>query len=227
MYTYKENRYSSHNQIIDMIRPQSTVLDVGCGQGILSRDLRMKQCQITGIDNVCIDQSVNSYFDSYFRVDLDTSTPLPLKGEFDYVIAADVLEHLRTSRQRLVELRKHMYPGSYLIASTGNIALWVYRLLLLAGRFDYTERGILDETHVHLFTIANFKRLIESCEYEIIETSFTPIPFELAIDPQKKRPKLINAITQIYQIAAKSWPCLFAYQIIVKARLKEQSHAGC
>lgn len=223
MYTYKKNRYSSHNQIIDMVQPDSTVLDVGCGQGILSRDLYEKQCKITGIDNVAINDSVNFYLDSYFRVDLDTPTSLPLKDKFDYVIAADVLEHLRTAEQRLIELREYMHPESYLIASTGNIALWVYRLLLLSGRFNYTQRGILDRTHVHLYTIANFKRLIASCDYEIVETRFTPIPFELMVDNEATRPRLVNAITHLYQTAAKWWPALFAYQIIIKARLRDPS----
>ena len=33
-YTYKHNRYSSHNQIIDSVTPYSTVLDIGCGDGV-------------------------------------------------------------------------------------------------------------------------------------------------------------------------------------------------
>ncbi len=201
-----------------MIEPNSTVLDVGCGPSILSEGLYEKKCQIIGVDNMDIDELENPYMKSFFKWNLDTPMPLPLKDKFDYVIAADVLEHLRFSRERLISLKSCMHPESLLIASTGNIALWFYRFLLLLGRFNYTERGILDRTHVHLFTIPNFKVFIESCGYQIVETKYTPIPFELSFDWGTQE-KIADAITNLYQIAARLRPTLFAYQVIIKARL--------
>ena len=221
MYTHKKNRYSSHNQIADMVQPGSTVLDVGCGQDILSKNLHQKQCHIVGIDNIDIDESVRLYMQSFIQWDLDKLAPLPIKEKFDFVIVGDVLEHLRFSREKLNDIRNCMHPESFLIASTGNIALWVYRLLLLLGRFDYTQRGILDKTHVHLYTVPNFIRFIESCDYEIVETRYTPIPFELVMDQQKGGGELSDAITNLYHVAVHLWPNLFAYQIIIRARLKD------
>ena len=39
-----------------------------------------------------------------------------------------------------------------MVLTTPNVANWAIRLPLLFGRFRYTERGILDRTHAHLFT---------------------------------------------------------------------------
>ena len=83
---------------------------------------------------------------------------LPLGREFDYVVIADVIEHLRHRQQLLRGARRFLVEGGRLIISTPNIALWFYRLSLLVGRFEYGPRGILDETHVHFFTRATFRR---------------------------------------------------------------------
>ncbi len=43
-------------------------------------------------------------------------------------------------------------PRRKLVLTTPNVANWSMRLSLLAGRWRYTDRGILDRTHTHLFT---------------------------------------------------------------------------
>ena len=218
-YVFKYNRYSSHNQIINIVDPNTEVLDVGCGKGIISRCLSKKNCTVVGIDREEPDPSFTSYM-NYIRQDLERPLTAITGKRFDYVLATDVLEHVRNRTQLLQEIATGLKSGGLLVASTGNIALFVYRFLLFSGRFNYCERGILDKDHVHLFTISTFKSLIEEAGFHIIDCYYTPIPLELVCGPKLGKSWFVERLTSTYQILARLWPGLFAYQIIIKAQLK-------
>ena len=87
-------------------------------------------------------------------------------GEFDTVIAADILEHLANPWDLLVRLRPFLAPNGQIVASIPNIRnLTVVSSLLLGGRFDYDERGLLDITHLRFFTLDGIKRMFRETGY--------------------------------------------------------------
>ena len=106
-----------------------------------------------------------------------------------------------------------------LIASTGNIAIWFYRLSLLLGRFEYGPRGILDRTHVHLFTLDSFQRFFRQKGYRLLDVKFTPIPFELVFS-STGRSHAVESITTWYHRLTLLWPRLLAYQFIVSCTFR-------
>ena len=105
-----------------------------------------------------------------------------------------------------------------LIISTGNVALWFYRLSLLAGRFEYGARGVLDETHVHLFTRATFRREVEKAGFHVLRERVTALPFEVVFE-STGRSRLVRSIAAIYHTLARLWPTMFAYQMILEAEI--------
>ncbi len=223
VYTYKSNRLSSHNQIIEMVAPGSSVLDIGCGRGVLSGHLARMGCEVVGIDREREDPSFTKEMKSYIRQDLENAMTLVPSQSFDYVIAADILEHLRNRQQLLTTIAGGLKPQGMLITSTGNIALFIYRLLLLSGRFDYREKGILDEDHVRLFTLSSFFAEIENAGFSIVERRYTPIPFERVFSGNFAKGRLVESLTKLYQILVRLWPRMFAYQVILKAKLKNSN----
>ncbi len=220
VYTFKHDRFSSHNQIIDSIDAGTSVLDVGCGRGLLSARLVEKGCRVVGVDGENDDRSFSHNMESYIQHDLESGLPPVGKGVFDYVIAADVLEHIRNRSRLLEDISSCLKPGGTLVASTGNITLFVYRMLLLIGRFEYRDRGILDRDHVHLFTPDSFTAEIAEAGYSVYEMGSTPIPFELVLpaEPGSIKSNVVSQLTAMYQRLAWLWPSLFAYQVIIKAR---------
>ena len=226
-YQFKHNRFSSHMQILGMVPPGSRVLDIGCGRGLISRRLAETGCAVVGIDRASPHPSFTRSLEAYYRVDLEQPLALDTREDFDCIIAADVLEHIRNRDQLLEGVAANLKPGGFFIASTGNIALFVYRLLLVLGRFDYSDRGILDRDHVHFFTLPSFKALVESAGFRIERCHYTPIPFELVFGPRWGRGKFVELLTCAYQLLVRLWPRLFAYQIIVEARLTPTApHCG-
>src|SRR6185312_11985699 len=103
---------------------------------------------------------------------------LPLEpASFDVVLCGDVVEHLREPGAALARLRVFLKPGGRIVLSTPNVANWAIRLSLLGGRWRYTDRGILDRTHTHLFTRATLREAIEGAGYVVDRIDFSaPVP---------------------------------------------------
>ena len=53
------------------------------------------------------------------------------------------------------------------------------RLSLLGGRWRYTDRGILDRTHTHLFTRKTLAETVDAAGYRVLELDHTaPVPLD-------------------------------------------------
>ena len=114
--------------------------------------------------------------------------------------------------------RRFLKEGGRLVISTPNIALWFYRLSLLVGRFEYGPRGVLDETHVHLFTRATFRREVEGAGYHVTSERATALPFEVVFR-STGRSRLVRSVSHLYHALARLWPEMFAYQMIIEAEI--------
>jgi 2-polyprenyl-3-methyl-5-hydroxy-6-metoxy-1,4-benzoquinol methylase len=216
-YTLKKSPASSHAQILHAIRPDTRVLDLGCSQGLLARDLRTKGVHVTGVD-VLPPARVSELMAAYHRRDLEEPLRLPEGRVYDYVLVSDVIEHVKNREQLLRSARRHLKPDGRLLISTPNIANWFYRLSLLAGRFEYGPRGILDETHVHLFTHATFRRLVESAGFRIVAQRTTALPFEVMLE-STGRSRPVRALSWTYHRLTRLWGKMFAYQFLFEAEV--------
>jgi 2-polyprenyl-3-methyl-5-hydroxy-6-metoxy-1,4-benzoquinol methylase len=217
-YEHKASAYSSHSRIVELVRPGSRVLDVGCGDGHVARGLCAKGCYVVGVDDRKSAQALLAC-NRHYVANLEQADWAPAERDFDYVIFADVIEHLR-DRSIVKRSRNWLAPDGRILASTGNVALWFMRLQLLLGRFQYAPRGILDETHVHLFTRKSFRQFIRRSGFEVTTEERTVIPIEKLASaiPLLEKPAALTDAVQ-YQLA-RLWPELFAYQVILEARVK-------
>jgi 2-polyprenyl-3-methyl-5-hydroxy-6-metoxy-1,4-benzoquinol methylase len=217
-YKFKESPYSSHGAIVGKVRPGSAVLDIGCGRGLLAKALAWRQAHVVGVDALPPER-IEPEVAEYHRLDLEQHEKLELGRQFDYIILADVIEHLRNEEDILRYLRRFLKPDGRLIISTGNVAVWFYRISLLIGRFNYGPRGILDRTHVKLYTRSTFRRLIEKCGYKVARFDYTNLPFELVFE-STARSRVLRAIDYLYHLLTRAWPTLFAYQFVAEAEIR-------
>ena len=102
--------------------------------------------------------------------------------------------------------------------STGNVAVWFMRLSLFFGKFDYARRGILDETHVHLYTLKSFKALAQDCGLKPVSVAGTAIPFELLFRGYGQS-WWVKSITWVYAQFVSLWKAMFAFQFVIVAEL--------
>jgi 2-polyprenyl-3-methyl-5-hydroxy-6-metoxy-1,4-benzoquinol methylase len=204
-----ERPLGGHARLIGLVgRGEKRVLDVGCSSGYLARPLVERGCTVVGIErDPEAAEAARSVCEEVFVGDVETMD-LPFEhGSFDVVLCGDLVEHLREPERFLVRVRPLLRTGGRLVLSTPNVANWAMRLSLLAGRWHYTERGILDETHVHLFTRKTLVDMLRRSGYEVVELEFTvPVPVVgvLAVE------RVAHAVGQLR-------PPLFAYQFVVAA----------
>jgi len=217
-YTLKRSKTGSHMQIVAAVRPEARVLDLGCSQGLLARPLKEKGVRVTGVDSRAPNDTARE-LEAYFQRDLEDPLELPVGREFDYVVVADVIEHLRKREQLLRGARRYLREDGRLLISTGNVGLWFYRLSLLAGRFEYGARGILDRTHVHLYTRATFRREIERAGFHVLNERVTALPFEVVFE-STGRSRFVRLLARAYHAIARVWPEMFAYQFILEAEIE-------
>lgn len=168
------DKNSSLSYIIKAISENSVVLDVGCSYGYLGEWLiKNKNCQVYGID---IDKEAvayvkeRGYYKDVFNLDLDYPEKTKdefdrfadIKEIFDFVICADVLEHLKQPTEALEFIVSKLKLGGQALISIPNIAHMDIILNLLESKFNYSELGILDNTHLRFFTKKSFIEWINS-----------------------------------------------------------------
>lgn len=137
------------------------VLDVGCGAGYFGEYLKTtgRAAKIIGIeiDEVAASEALTK-LDQVFRANLNQTSVIDVlkdfdKAPFDYIVCADVLEHLIDPWKVLEELVTYLKPNGRLIVSIPNVRHWsVWLPLILRGQWEYRDAGIMDSTHLRFFT---------------------------------------------------------------------------
>ena len=218
-YTLKDDPYSSHSVIVGWLGEGRgrRLLDVGAADGLLSRLLTERGWKVTGLEaDPVAAQAAAAHCERIVVADLDAGVPA-LEGEFDAIVCADVLEHLRDPAATLAALRRTLPASGEVVVSVPNVAhLWM-RMSLLAGRFEYAERGILDRTHLRFFTRRTLAALVRGAGLRIARMTATPVPLYQVLSARwHGRP--LAAVHALSAGAARALPGLLAYQFVVGAR---------
>lgn len=156
-------RYSTHKQILDAINSGNEVLDVGCNDGYIGAHAD-KSNMFYGLEYMpeSVKAAKKIYKDAIVY-DLNKLRPLPWDKQFDVIVFADVLEHVTSAEEVLTFfVQRYLKPGGRVVISLPNIANWKVRSNLLFGRFNYTETGIMDKTHVHFYTFKTARKLVRA-----------------------------------------------------------------
>lgn len=215
----QDDPYSSHSIILSLLPKvgNGRALDVGAAHGYLAAALGERGFRVTGIEgDATLAREAGKYCDKIYHADLDQ--PLPsLNDTFDVILYGDVLEHLKDPLRVLGQLNQYLQPDGVVIISLPNIANLYIRLQLLLGRFDYTDRGILDRTHLHFYTRKTFLEFLQQARLEVVQLTATPIPLPLVV-PRRWQGRLFAAVHACNAWFARHWPTMFGYQFVAVAR---------
>jgi 2-polyprenyl-3-methyl-5-hydroxy-6-metoxy-1,4-benzoquinol methylase len=223
-YPIKTSPHSSHEFVKAAVGQYQDVLDLGCGEGFLTEQIQNMGNHVTGID-VLPEAKRQSGFDHYVQADLEhgLNSELPaLRGRtFDKILMMDVLEHLRQPEKVLQNCPPLLKKDGQLIVSLPNIANITVRFMLLSERFNYTDRGLLDKTHLRFFTRKTARKLLEANGYRVLVQKMTIMPLELVLG---LRPDhwLMRIIQKLLILFTALMPGLFGYQTFLIAE-KETS----
>jgi 2-polyprenyl-3-methyl-5-hydroxy-6-metoxy-1,4-benzoquinol methylase len=213
IYDLKLGYPSSHTLALAAVPDGAHVLDVGCGRGLVGRELQRRGCRVHGLDRG--DSGVPTHLDRFDQVDLDRDElPLDAAG-YDVVLLLDILEHLRSPESFLRRLRDEVgADGPKVVISVPNIAFAPLRLRLLIGGFEYGREGILDLTHARLFTRRTVVRLLRQAGFRVESVRGIPAPFPKALGEGRLGRWLVAANNLLTHLHLG----LFSYQVMVISR---------
>ncbi|MGZ6999062.1 MAG: methyltransferase domain-containing protein [Acidimicrobiia bacterium] len=214
-YDQKVGNDTSHAQIVRWLdrRPPSRILDLGCADGRLGERLRSLGHTVVGVDLHAAD-GVEERLDSFVQANLDQGIPEAVGEGFDIVLAADVLEHVRSPQNQLRQARKLLAPNASVIVSVPNFGHWYPRTRVALGRFDYDLRGILDRDHVRFFTRKSFRKMIENTGFAVRRAATVGVPIEAARLEGDTGDEGLGLAGNAQRLAVDLWPTLFGFQFL-------------
>lgn len=173
-----ENFKSELWEVFDSISPES-VLDVGCGEGVLTEEFadRCPQGRIVGID--LDDPKLKAEWERRSRPNLSYQTVkaehLPFgDDEFDVATALEVLEHVDDPEAVLGHMSR--IARRYLIVSVPREPVW--RMVNMARGAYLRDLGNTPG-HVNHWSKRSFQRLLE--RHGAVEQIRSPFPWTMCL----------------------------------------------
>lgn len=187
----------SLSKIIEILTPESYILELGPAEGYLTKCMyEQLNCRIDCVEiSPEMARITKKYCNRMVIGDLDE---MDLgshfkSGSYDFVIIADVLEHIKEDKKTLTACRNLLKDNGKLIVSVPNIAHSSIIGSLLKGQFEYRDQGLLDPTHIKFYTRESIQALLTKCQFQMdnvdtvsilpeeteIGDSLTDLPFDL------------------------------------------------
>jgi len=166
-----------HSRFISLLagEKRGKLLDVGAGTGAFSRKLKAE-----GFDVTACDISPQNFVAEGIvckKADLNTTFPFS-DAEFDFVVSAEVIEHIENPWFFLRELYRITKPGGTVIISTPNLHNWYVRLYfaLTSKMFNFLS-SYEKIGHITPIFVWNLARMAEGrFDIEKVTTSHSIFP---------------------------------------------------
>ena len=222
--TLNSNSFYSNKgnaQVIQFINTEDClILDVGCGAGDTGKLIRATHPETEVIGITCsqaeYDEATKKLSSCIFINIEQDNLPDKYQNLFDVILFSHVLEHLIDPTETIRKLLRYLKPNGKIIIALPNIAHWRERWKLALGRFEYTDSGVMDKTHLHFYTFYTApKYLIEPIKELKIEHHLVNGSVPLAFF---RHYLFTTAMKQwIDRLGAKYMPNLFGGEILIIA----------
>lgn len=166
-FSMRDKLMARENIFMDWISPGSKVLDIGCGNSRLLYELiQQKKCQVKAMDiSLLVVEGLGKEGIPGETVDIESAN-FSVSGQYDYIIASEVFEHMRDPEILIDKLK---VQTKYLVLSIPNSAFYRFRLgLLLKGRF-FTQWRHHPSEHLRYWSHKDFLDWLEAMGLEVVK----------------------------------------------------------
>ena len=142
-------------EFVRSLPPARHALDVGCGDGRLTVELRAERVTASDVSSVALERA-RRRLDGAPLVALRPNEPLPFgDGEFDLVLCAETLEHVQDVGLLASELRRVLRSGGSLAVTTP-----AHRRITVGAPDPLSP-------HIRFFTRRSLRGLLEGAGFEL------------------------------------------------------------
>lgn len=171
------DEHTSVGKIISQIKKGSRVLEFGPGNGRMTNYLISElDCEVAIVefDPVLYEHVMGFAQDGFLGNIEDYTWCDHFKGKtFDYIVFADVLEHLTDSEEALRQARKFLTEQGEILITFPNVAHNSVLIDLFNNKLNWNEYGLLDRTHNSFYTESGFEALFARLDLHIVKEDYT------------------------------------------------------
>ncbi len=185
------------------LRPDCTVLDVGCGAGTVAHLLSETGAIVDGIEpDVDLTAAAAERVRHLHCGTLQSAVDDPaLRDAYDVVLLIDVVEHFADPLEALALATDRLAPGGRILLFLPNSAHWTFRWKILRGDWRYQRWGLFDRTHLRFFDLRTANRLVRDAGLEVEARWHTT--------PKAGR---------LEQLGVRVRPTLFAFHVLLELK---------
>ena len=170
-------------EMIDKDREAAiSVLEIGCdcGATLLEIQNRYPHAAVYGVELNERAAMVASHVADVQVQNIEEQNLDIAHHTLDYIIFGDVLEHLHDPLETLRYCRRFLKEDGHILASIPNLMHITVMEGLLRGHFTYTEKGLLDKTHIHFFTFNEIENMFQEGGYgiEMVRSAISSVSAE-------------------------------------------------
>jgi methionine biosynthesis protein MetW len=192
-------------EITPLIESNSSVLDIGCGDGELFRYAKDKvsRLQWEGVDISETALRKSRAAGMLCRQGDISKSDFQIHQTYDYIVISEVLEHIANPEDVLSKARGHFRKS--LILTVPNIAYYKHRFRMMGGRFPVQWQWHPSE-HIRFWSLVDFDQFLKEQGFpKFRKLSTNGFPYENARSPMWHRlwPNLL-AEGAVYVISAGS-----------------------
>lgn len=169
----------SLSMLLKHIDEGSVVLEFGCANGRMTKYMKeVLNCKvyIVEYEQAAFDEAMQYAVGGYCGDIMEFQWTEKFKDiQFDYIVFADVLEHLYNPWKVLCETKKVLKDEGSVLVSLPNVGHNDIVAQLFKRKFNYTPTGLLDDTHIRFFTENSLALLCEKSGYKIVSKECTTV----------------------------------------------------
>ncbi|MGO0121833.1 glycosyltransferase [Desulfothermobacter acidiphilus] len=199
-----------------------TVLDVGCGAGMLGKALKERNPEVVvyGVEILpLVAAEAEQVLDKVFVGNIEELSLNPPPGGFDVIVLADVLEHLTDPWGVVEKLASLLSRRGLMVVSLPNLCNFMEIKGIFDGLWQYSSEGIFDRDHLRFFTAATARKMLEEVCLKVCETTFVPdIRFAFPPNPSRLPRNIRLGRLTMQHVSDRELTELSALQIILVAR---------
>ena len=205
-----------HALVTGIGKPAMEILEVGCSSGYVGATFMANGHRVTGVEpDPAAAAAARGRLSEVHHGDVDVYFDAHPDRHYDAILLGDVLEHIAEPVATLRRGAAHLGKDGVVAISLPCATHGSVRAMLLDGRWEYADYGILDRTHLRFFSREGMARLLADAGLRI-ERLFAVV---LSIDDANReygmalRPESIAAV----EVLAGD-DGLFDFQFVLLAR---------